>query len=523
LHARIALAERFPALELRELLHHATEPLRGRLRQRAGVGLACPQIVDRGARRGELAGRERLLGGMQQRVQLRAREARLLLRGANLLEPALLDDQQRGFEAPRERRRADRAVELLPALGELRVVDRRGRRQLLGLDDKRIGVGERAMLVRPLRDLLLGGVEQRERIGVAELLRVLAQRRDRRLGRREALVGRRRGECRDPLAQRALEARARALLVLLALEALLDRPPRRGVPRGALGVGVHVEPLPAPIQIDERADDRSRTHRELGELGDDRIGLRLAVRGVLERVETLAREPRDAVILVARGFGEPAQMVGRVHALGRCEPRVGMIGGERKLGERCVVADASDRGAATLCVRRAFRDLGANRVGAALRTEEIVRARAVGHRRERNDERFGYRRAHLRVVLPCDAVREQRRVAAAARGGGANFRCGIVDDKTGELGRIRRQFRDAENALRRLGVLVQGGAREDSGDHRQWAGARGTPANTGTRAERGRRGSGVSGCEAISGRRGRWRVRRVGVGVMLTKTAIPAP
>ena len=103
LNACVLLPERFPALELRQLRNEPAHPLRRRLRQQAGIGLPGPDLVRGGAGSLQLAGVDRLLGGVQQIVNLLPHRIRFVFRRVNLCQPTLLDHDQRGFEAPRQR------------------------------------------------------------------------------------------------------------------------------------------------------------------------------------------------------------------------------------------------------------------------------------------------------------------------------------------------------------------------------------------------------------------------------------
>ena len=76
------------------------------LGSRPGTGLERPDFVGGRARRLQLAGGQRLFRRVQQAMHLLPHGLRLLLRGPNLREPPLLDHRQRGFEPPRQLRRA---------------------------------------------------------------------------------------------------------------------------------------------------------------------------------------------------------------------------------------------------------------------------------------------------------------------------------------------------------------------------------------------------------------------------------
>ena len=60
---------------------------------------------------------------MQQSMETMPPRDRFLFRGLRLVEPALLDGQQRGFEAPRQHRRAKRRSQRPPAGQQFRAPD----------------------------------------------------------------------------------------------------------------------------------------------------------------------------------------------------------------------------------------------------------------------------------------------------------------------------------------------------------------------------------------------------------------
>ena len=370
LHARVPLAERLPALELRELRDDPAQPLRRRLRQRAGVGLAGPDLLGGMAGCLQLPGGERLLGGVQQRVDALPCAARLLLRGVHLRQPALLDRDQRRLEALREVRRAQRPVQRLPAFGQLGVVDGRAAGELLGFGDQRGGRGLRFQVERPLRDPLLGLVEQRECRVRGDACRLVAQRGELAAQQGERLRGGRWFSPARPFAQPAFEPRPHPLFVVLAIEARLQRLARRIRPRDARGVVAEVERLPAAVELDRRREDRRGRGRQRFQLQEQRVGLRRPAGTIGDRVDPLAREPGHAVVPVPRAVGEPAQAVRRVHALGGGEPRLRVLGRQRDLDQRGFVAQCGDRDEAAVGVECAQRDVGPDRVGAARRSEQ---------------------------------------------------------------------------------------------------------------------------------------------------------
>ena len=74
---------------------------------------------------------------------------RLLLRRVDLREPALLDHDQRGLEALRQRGAAHASIERRPARRQIRVVDRRSGRELFRFDHQRFGPGLRRAFALP--------------------------------------------------------------------------------------------------------------------------------------------------------------------------------------------------------------------------------------------------------------------------------------------------------------------------------------------------------------------------------------
>jgi hypothetical protein len=300
--ARLPLAERFPALELGQLLDEPADPLHRGLRQHAGVRFRGADLVRGRARRMQLSGCERLLGRVQQRVHVRAGLRRRLLRRLDLREPALLDHDQRGLEALRERRTAHRAVERAPALRKARIVDRSVGRELLRLDDQRFGPGRRVAFPRPAGDPCFRFVEHRKRCRVVAACRNVAQRRELAALQFECLCIGRRLQRVDPLAQSPIELRARAVLVALAVEPRLHDC-ACGIPACAARLVVgEVERLPPAIDVDDRADDGTRLRGKRVELLQQRIGCFLLAFAPLDRIDSMAGKARHAAILVLRGL-----------------------------------------------------------------------------------------------------------------------------------------------------------------------------------------------------------------------------
>ena len=223
LNACVLLPERFPALELRQLRNEPAHPLRRRLRQQAGIGLPGPDLVRGGAGGLQLAGGERLLGGVQQTVNLLPHRIRFLLRRVNLCEPALLDHDQRGFEAPRQRPAfewPDSTPANVPADSRRRWTCRRQAARL-----RRPALRRRPAPGAPA-STARSAVRASSSFACAArssyLRRLFAQRA--KLGAQTGERFRRRGWILhpDPLAQPALESCPRPLLLVLAIEARLQ-------------------------------------------------------------------------------------------------------------------------------------------------------------------------------------------------------------------------------------------------------------------------------------------------------------
>ncbi len=385
-----------------------------------------PDLV--GGRAGglQLARGERLLGGVQQAVHLLPRGVRLLLRGANLRQPALLDHDQRGLEAPRQGGRANGAIERLPALRQLGVVDRRAGGELLGLDDERFGVGPGGQLLRPLLDAPLGLVQPRAHGVVRGFARLLAQRGE--LGRQRGERLRRCGRFRQ---RRQFGAACARSAPATAAPRARDRSAPAGPARAASQRATRAVSSPMSSACQRRlssitavrigpglvasASSCSRTASAVG-------GLALAIG---DRVDALPREAGHAVILVPGGVGEPAQPVGRAHALRRGHARFRMLGGERDLDQRVFVADAGDRDAAALGVPRAACDVGADRVGAALGAEQHRGRFGVLRVGKRGAERMRERCAHCGIAFRFPGRGQRGEPRAALRRRGADLRRGV--------------------------------------------------------------------------------------------------
>ena len=164
---------------------------------------------------------------------------------------------------------------------------------------------------------------------------------------------------------------------MLAIEARLQRLAGGVAAREARRVVAELQRLPAAIELDHRGEDRAGPGRQRLQLRQDRVRFGASALAVRDRVDPLPREPRHAAILVLGGVGELAQSLGRVHALGGRHARFRMLRGERELDQRAFVADRGDRAAAALRLRRAARDVGADRVGARVGRLRNAVARAA--------------------------------------------------------------------------------------------------------------------------------------------------
>ena len=393
-------------------------------------------------------------------MDLLPRRVRFLLRRLNLRQPALLHRRHCGFEAPRQLRRAYRAVERLPACRQFRVVDGRACGKLLGFEHQRQRAGGGLEFPFPLRNAVLRLSQPRQRAVVAVALRLLAQCGEPGAHRRKRILCRRRRGSQpfDPRVQLALELHPQALFILLALEARLNRLARAFAAREARRVAVQVQRLPAAVEFYHRGEYRPGLGRQRFELRDDELGFGVLFAAVLDRLDALPREPGHAVVLVLGRVGELAQPVGRGHALGRRHARLRMLAVQGDIHQRGFIAHAGDSGAAALGIARVQRHFDPDRIGAPVRRELRLRARAVLRLRQRPAQRCGERRPHggIGFFFPGGGKRSQ--VGTTLRGGDAHLRRRIGKQQLREFARVRRQRRDAEQALRRIGMLVQGGA-----------------------------------------------------------------
>ena len=313
LHAGLVLAERFPALELRQLLHEPAQPLHRRLRQHTGRGLARADLVGGRARRLQLSRGERLLRGVQQRVHVRARAAwRPAAPPGSARAGAARSRSARPRSAASARACAsrDRAP---PALRQVGVVDRRAGGELSRL--RRRALRRRRARARSCSQPRDAAAPPRRasRAPAASswLSRCRATPRARRASTRTP-------PHRPAAAARSIHSRNRRSNCARVRCSSRSRSNRActtcagGFPaRAARLVAGEVERLPAPIE--------STTALTIGPAcaasasaapGSRRLRLLLAF-ALGDRIEPLAGKARHAAILVLRGLGDLAQALGR--------------------------------------------------------------------------------------------------------------------------------------------------------------------------------------------------------------------
>ena len=464
LNAGLMLPERFPALELRELLRHAAEPLQGGLRQQPGIDLARPDFVDGGADGLQLPSGQRLLRRMQESVHMLPRAVGFLLRGTNLREAPLLDLNQRGFEARRQHGRSHVALERLPAFRQLGVVNRSAGRELLGFHNERFGAGQRVQFLCPPFDAPIRFFELLQCRSVGVIAGRFAQCRE--LAQHSSQNVRGSGRIlRQPLVQTALEACARALLFMLAIEARLQCKARSVATCKTRRIVVKLERLPTTVEIHHRRENRTGLVRQCLQLVENRIRLGGAALAVRNGIDPFARETRYTAILVFRGVGELAQAVLRMHAFGRCQTSFCVRGAERKFDERSLPADRSDRAPAPLCIRSGARNLGTDGIGASVGPEEFARLRGVDLLCKHACERGCDCKPNGGVGLLCPRGRKRSRVLAPIRRGKADLGRRVTGEKRTKLVGLRRQLGDAGQPPRRVGVEMRRGTKEAFGDH----------------------------------------------------------
>ena len=433
----LALAERFPALELGQLLHEPAEPLDRRLRQHAGSGLRGADLVRGRARRLQLSRGQRLLRGVQQPVHMLPRQRRDLLRRLDLRQPALLDHDQRGLEALRQRGRAHRAIERAPALRQIRVVDRRAGRELLGFDDERLGARQRVAILLPAGDAAVAASSSIAS-AAASLWPCAMSRNAASSPRFSSKPSASAGGCsasihsrnrRSNCARVRCSSRSRSNRACTGPRAASQRARRASSPR-------EIERLPAPDDVDDGADDRSRLAGERLQLlqAARRPPFALPSRSAMASRRCRARRatPRSLFFAASAILRRPS---GRVHASRRLLARFGELGASvrhRPAVPRRGCARAR-RGAGRH--PRAARDVGADGIRAGLRLEECGGSRSVR----------GVRTARRRAPPPPPRARPDRipssmpRQAPAAPSTAAPPRCGPpARDRRRAVARARR-------------------------------------------------------------------------------------
>ncbi len=176
---------------------------------------------------------------------------------------------------------------------------------------------------------------------------------------------------------------------------------------------------------------------------------------LVDGIEPLARQAGNAAILVPRALEKPPQRFGRPDALGRCAPHGRVLGGQRHVHQYVLVGDAIERGAATFLFFGVQRDLRANVVAALRRSEDASREHRIrrcrGHLAQGG--RDGAAHALLRFGPQC--LGECSGIIAVQGRCGAHVGRRIGAQQLHDRLRIPRQRRDSDDALRRVGVLMQ--------------------------------------------------------------------
>ena len=245
---------------------------------------------------------------------------------------------------------------------------------------------------------------------------------------------------------------------MLALEPGLDGLSCKLAALEACALPGEVQRLPTAIELDHRAEYRAGLGGERFQLRDDGVGFAVPLLALFARIEPLPRKPGHAVVLVLCRVGEFAQALARQHALRRRHTRLRLSGRQREFDQRGFIAHAGDRGAAQRRVPGAARYFDADRVRAAVRCEQRLRPRAVLGVCKRFAQRSGERKPHGGIGFRFPGRGKRSEICATLRSGAAHLRRRVRSKQPRELVRIGRQRRNAENALRRIGVLVQGGA-----------------------------------------------------------------
>ncbi len=317
----------------------------------------------------------------------------------------------------------------------------------------------RLELLRPQRDPLFRVVQLRLHRLVLVACRLAAQRveLDTQTGERF----RRRGGLphTDPLGQPAVESCPRPPLIVLAIEACLQYVAGRIRARNANCVVAEVQRLPTVVEFDQRGENRAGSGRQPFQLRQNRVRRGRLVGMIRDRLDPLPGKPSHAMILVPGGVGEFAQALRRAHTLRGGQTRFRMVGDQRDLDQRILIAKRGDRDAATVSVPRAPGNLGPDRVGATVGLQQCRRCltvRCLGKYRAQHDRkdsahrRIGFRFPRRGKGVDRHATRGRRR---------ADLRRRIGCQKAGKNVRVGWQLRHAEHALGVVGMLVQRGTK----------------------------------------------------------------
>ena len=218
---------------------------------------------------------------------------------------------------------------------------------------------------------------------------------------------------------------------------------------------VEIQRIPAAVEFDHRGENGAGRVRERLQLRQDLVRRGRLARLVRHGVEPLPGEPGDAPVLALRPIREPGEAFRRTHELGRGHARFRVLGDQREIDQRALLAQCGDGDPAAVRVLRAARDFAPDRIVALVGLQMRPRRLAI--------LRFGKQRAQHHGEDGPDAgirLRLQRRgkcieLLATARCGRPDLRSGIGQEKAGKLAGVRREFRDTEHPLRRVRVLVQ--------------------------------------------------------------------
>ena len=217
--------------------------------------------------------------------------------------------------------------------------------------------------------------------------------------------------------------------------------------------------LPAAIEFDHRGENRAGRGCQRFQLRQDRVRFGRLAGAIRDGLDPLPREPRHAVILVPGGVGELVQALRRVHALRGGHSHCRMLGADRDLDQRVLVAERGDRDAPAVRVRRAARHLGSDRIGALVGLQQCRRRLALLRFGKHGTQRGREGRAHRRIGFRSPGRGKRGDIDAAPGRRRADLRRRIGRQKLGELVRVRRQLRRAEHPLLVVGVLVQRGTK----------------------------------------------------------------